>query len=366
MHRFCLRLSHLLLFGLITANADAQLTPRTAAIVDDAVAKQMKQQKAVGAAVGIIQDGKLVYLKGYGFEDRERNIRVSKNTMFRWASISKTLTAYSAMQLVEKNRLSLDADIRKLVPEFPSKKATISSRDLLCHQAGIVHYSNGKVIRSNKNYTTANPFKSVINALDTFKESPLIAPPGTRYSYSSHGFILLSAVVERAGRQPFADQVRDRIVRPLKLETLQPDYQWVSIPNRAVGYRLRNGKIVRSTNTDVSWKLGGGGYISNIKDLALYAQAMMNGKLLSARTQNAMWTPQKTKDGKVTPLGLGVFASGTGAQLKISHSGSQEKAKTRLVIYPNQKSGVVVMSNSENVNPGEISTAVYRALAISK
>lgn len=360
------QLSFLILSVLIVADVSAQLSPRTAAVVDSTVVQQMKQQKAVGVAIGIIQNGERVYLKAYGFEDREKDVRVSNKTMFRWASISKTLTAYAAMQLVEKNQLSLNTDIRKLVPEFPNKNAVITPRDLLCHQAGIVHYSNGQVIRSNKHYEVPHPFKSVVTALDTFKESPLIAPPGTRFSYSSHAFILLSAAIERAGRQPFADQVRDRIIRPLKLETLQPDYQWAPIPHRAIGYRLRNGKVVRSTDTDVSWKLGGGGYISSIKDLTIYAQAIMNGKLISARAQKVMWTPQKTKDGKVTPVGLGVFVDGTGARLRVAHSGSQEKSKTRMVIYPNQKSAVVVMSNSENVNPGEISTAVYRAIAISR
>lgn len=349
-----------------SAQSPKTLPPRTKKIVDEAVAQQMKRQKAVGVAIGVIQNGKVVYLKGYGFENREKSIPVTSRTMFRWASISKTLTAYAAMQLVENGKLKLDADVRELVPEFPDKGVRITVRDLMCHQSGIVHYSNGQVIRTRKRYKTTHPFKSVVTALDSFKESPLVGKPGEKYSYSSHAYILLSAVVERAGKQNFAIQVRDRITKPLQLKTLQPDYQWKRIAHRAVGYRLANGKAVTSTDTDVSWKLGGGGFISNIDDLANYAAAVIQGELINQRTQNAMWTPQKTRDGKTTPVGLGVFVDGRGKQLRVAHNGSQEKAKTRMVTYPNRRSGVVVMSNSENVNPGDISTAVYRALSIAR
>jgi CubicO group peptidase (beta-lactamase class C family) len=355
-------------FPIATASPQGirQLPTQTTAIVDEAIARQMQQQKAVGVAIGIVQGGKVVYTSGYGFEDREKQIPVTSKTMFRWASISKTLAAYAAMQLVEQDKLDLDADIRELVPEFPDKGVKITARDLLCHQSGIVHYSNGKVIRTKKRYKLKHPFVNVANALDTFKDSPLIARPGEKYSYSTHAFILLSAVVERAGRQKFATQVEQRIVRPLKLTKLQPDYQWKKIPNRAVGYRLRNGKVTRSTNTDVSWKLAGGGYISNVDDLATYAAAIINGNLISKETQAVMWEPQKTNSGQTTAVGLGIFVDGTGPALRVSHNGSQEKAKTRMVTYPNRKSGVVVMSNSENVNPGQFSTAIYRALSMAK
>ena len=345
--------------------ATQTLPPRTARIVDEAVDQQMQQQKAVGVAIGIIQNGKIAYIKSYGYEDLEQKILVSSDTMFRWASISKTLTAIAAMQLVEQKKLNIAADVRSLVPEFPDKQVVITPQNLLCHQSGIVHYSNGPVIVTKRTYQEPHPFENVVTALDTFKESPLVNQPQEKYSYSTHAYILLSAVVERAGRQKFAEQISERIVTPLKLKTLQPDYHWQQIPHRAIGYRLANGKIVKSTDTDVSWKLGGGGYISNIDDLAIYAAAVMNGNLLTPEAQAQMWTPQKTIAGETTPVGLGIMVDGSGAQLRVSHSGSQEKSKTLMVLYPNRKSGVVVMSNSENVNPGDISTAIYRALSMA-
>ena len=247
--------------------------------VDQAMRGEMASQDLVGLAVGVIQDGEITHLKGYGMANREQRLPVTRQTMFRWASISKSLTAVTAMQLWERGELDLEHEARHYVPEFPDKGTALSVRHLLCHQGGIVHYTNGKVIRTGRDYPVAHPFENVVFALDTFKESPLVNEPGKKYSYTTHGYILLSAVVERAHKQKFAHQVRDRIAKPLKLGTLQPDYQWEEIPRRAVGYRQRGGQVEVSTNTDVSWKLGGGGFISNIDDLATLAAGLLNHRL---------------------------------------------------------------------------------------
>ena len=334
--------------------------------VDQAMRGEMARQDLVGLAVGVIQDGEITHLKGYGMANREQRLPVTRQTMFRWASISKSLTAVAAMQLWERGELDLEREARRYVPEFPEKGTALRVRHLLCHQGGVVHYTNGKVIRTGRDYPVTHPFENVIFALDTFKESPLVNEPGEKYSYSTHGYILLSAVVERAHKQRFAHQVRDRIVKPLKLGTLQPDYQWGQIPHRAVGYRRRGDQVKVSTNTDVSWKLGGGGFISNIDDLAKFAAGLLNHRLVKPATRQKMWTRQKTNDGKLTAYALGFSfkhyrdgalhkwsENGTGIEI-IGHSGSQEKTKTWMALWPEQKLGVVVMSNSEYANPGKL------------
>ncbi len=341
-----------------------RLSDEETAAVDAAVESEIERQRLVGVAVGVIRQGRVAYLKGYGLADREGDVPVTEATLFRWASAGKPLTAIAALQLAQEGKLDLDADVRQYVPEFPDKGVKITSRQLLGHLGGIVHYANGRVIRTAREYPTAHPFEDVVLALDTFKESPLVCQPGEKYAYSTHGYILLSAVVQRAGGEKFADQVRDRIIRPLDLATLQPDYQWVSIPNRAVGYRLRDGEVVRSTDTDVSWKLGGGGYLSDIGDFARFAEALIDRRLVDEATETMMWTPQKTNDGQPTDYGLGFgVETDERGRLKISHNGAQEKSRTRLVIYPRERHGVVVMSNSENAEPARISTAVYAALS---
>lgn len=355
----CLLLALFLVGPVAAGRIDAQ----TAAKLDRAVVEAMREDAAVGLAIGVIRDGQIVYLQGYGLADREREVRVSSGTLFRWASVSKPLTAIAAMQLAEQGKLSLVENVRTYVPEFPEKGALITPYRLLCHQGGIVHYTNGRVVRTKRSYPMEHPYQHIVLALDRFKESPLVCPPGSKFSYSTHGYMLLSAVVERAGEAPFAEQVRDRIARPLGMTTLQPDYQWVDLPGRAVGYRRKAGAIVTSRDADVSWKLGGGGFISNIEDLARFAEGLIDGRLVSRETTGQMWTPQRTADGTATGYGLGFVVTTQNGKLKISHTGGQDKTRVRMVIYPECRHGVVVMTNSEWIDPGRYSTLVYRELA---
>lgn len=356
-------------FALVLAGcATTQAPPRAtvsaaqAQVIDAAVADGMRRDGAVGMAVGVIDGDRIVYLKGYGYADREAKTPVTTRTMFRWASVSKPLAAIAALQLAEQGRLDLDADVRRYVPEFPDKGVPVTTRELLCHQGGIVHYDNGPVVRSERTYADAHPFADVVTALDAFKDSPLVNRPGEKYSYSTHGYMLVAAVVQRAGSEPFERQVRERIARPLHLATLQPDYQWVGIPRRAVGYVKDGEAIVRSTDTDVSWKLGGGGYISDIADFAGFAKGLIDGRLVSAATQAAMWTPQKTAGGGATGYGLGFMIADDGDRLRVAHSGSQEKTRTWLAIWPHERRGIVVMTNSEWVDPKKYAEPVLAAL----
>ena len=330
--------------------------------IDQAVQQEMQRQEAVGVAIGVIRDGKVFHTSGHGWADRAQQVPVKNNTLFRWASISKPLTAIVAMQLVEQDKLDLDADIRLLVPEFPDKGTPITMRQLLGHLGGIVHYGNGRVVRTKRNYKQSNPYKDVILALDRFKESPLVAEPGAAYAYTTHGYILASAVAQRSGKAPYHLQVRDRISRPLKLKTLQPDYQWRKIPGRAVGYRKKQGEIIPSTDTDVSWKLGGGGWISNVDDLASFAAGLMGDELVTPETKKVMWTRQRNNKGDMIRYGLGFRVSSTRNGLQVMHSGSQEKTRTQLTIYPDQGHGVVVMTNSEYADPDEFTKVIYKAI----
>ncbi len=342
--------------------AATDLEKATRQQIDKDMQNEIAKQSLVGAALGIIVDGEIAYLKGYGLEDRENKIPVTRKTLFRWASISKSLTSVAAMQLYEEKRLDLHKDVRSYVPEFPDKNTLVTTRDLLCHQGGIVHYTNGKVIKTERQYDTPNPFESVILALDTFKDSPLVNQPGEKFSYTTHGYILLSAVIERAGGESFASQVEKRITRPLGMTTLQPDYQWKKIHHRAVGYRKLLGKVIRSSNTDVSWKLGGGGFISNIDDLAAFARGLINGRLVRPGTEKLMWTPRKLKNSRPTTYGFGFNISGKGKDLQVAHSGAQEKTRTRMVIFPAKKLGVVVMSNSEHCNSKNLARAAIGSI----
>jgi CubicO group peptidase (beta-lactamase class C family) len=279
--------------------------------------------------------------------------------MFRWASISKPVAAVAAMQLALAEKLDLDRDVRSYVPEFPEKPWPITARQLLCHQGGVVHYTNGKVVRTKTQYDRVHPFADSVVALDMFKESDLVAEPGTTFSYTTHGYMLLGAVVQRAGEAPFAEQVRRRIAEPARMTTFQPDYQWVEIPHRAVGYRKLGDAVSPTTNTDVSWKLPGGGFISTVGDLARFTTALMDDTLLPAEARERMWTNQERRDGKSTGYGLGFGVSVVDGKRRVAHSGSQEKTRTLMQFFPDERIAVVLMTNSEWAKLDPLAAALW-------
>jgi serine beta-lactamase-like protein LACTB, mitochondrial len=346
----------LLLAFLAAPHAAAQPARPDAGALAARIDAEVNTQRLVGLSIALVRDGRIIHTEHRGWEDRERQIPAGDDTMYRWASISKPLTAVVAMQLWEKGRLDLDREVWDLVPEFPRLPQPITCRQLLCHQSGIVHYTNGKVIKTPRPDLDGR-YLSIIDALDTFKASPLVCSPGEKYSYTTHGYILAGAVVERAAAGPVYPQlVRENIILPLGMTTLRPDYQWEDIPGRAVGYRPgRTGEdgarpMVISTDTDVSWKLAGGGWISNISDLALFGAGMLEHKLVRPETRDLMWTAQPTLDGSPTRYGLGFQIASFGGRPLISHGGSQEKSRTLLIMSPSAGAAVALMSNTESAN----------------
>jgi serine beta-lactamase-like protein LACTB len=347
---------HAILFSYLliacAASAGEQPFPH-AERVDATLRAEIAEQEIVGLAVCVIDQGRVAWSKAYGFADRERGVAVDLDrTYFRWASTAKPVTAVAAMQLVEKGMLDLDADIRTYVPEFPDKGAKITARQLLCHRGG---FSHGKELESKIEYATPHPFADVVVALDKFKEAPSLHPPGEKFVYSTHGYMLLSAVVERAGKQRFAEQLHERIGKPLGMTTFQPDFPWIDVPGRAIGYLRTDKGIERRKRNDVTecyWKSGGGGFMSTPADLAAFCTGLLQNRLVSEETRRQMWSPVSSTDKAEINYGLGFYVVDTpsGSRL-VGHDGMQTKGRTGLLMEPERNRGVVIMTNCEWVDP---------------
>lgn len=350
----------LLTTASLHAQPELKLRPELAVNVDTAVQKEMEKQGLVGVAIGILDSQQIIYLNGYGLADREKKVPVTKDSIFNWASNSKPLAAVAAMQLVEKKQLDLDVDIRKYVPEFPEKDHVITMRQLLCHQSGIQHY--GIVTSTKRTYSTKLPHHDPVLALDVFNRTPLSYKPGEKYVYSSYGYVLASAVIQNAGKQPFVEQIEKRIATPLGMKSLQLDMDFHDQPHWTVGYTKVAGSVVRAREEAHYWKHGAGGFKSNIVDFARWAQGLLHYKLVSETIEKQMWTRQATSDGKLTTMGLG-FSIDEQNGLRVSHNGKQDETTTRMVIYPLKNHGIVVMTNCGYGDPAAITTVIYQALS---
>lgn len=358
LSRPTIKLTITILLFLVLGTAIAQ-DNRLKSVVDSAVQLEIEQQRIAGAAVGVIIGGRVVYTGGYGFADIDRNQPFTSDTLINWASNSKPFMAVLALQLFQSGKLDIDATIDNYMPNIPEHLHLITTRDLLCHQSGIPHYSNGLIV-SSELHSPEDEFDPSL-AMDRFIKSPLIFQPGEKKEYSSYAYVLLSAIVQAVGGDPIKDQIANRITRPLSMTSFQLDVLFENQDDWSKAYRLADKKFIEVSDEANYWKHGAGGYKSNVKDFAVFAASLMQAKLIDLPTSIEMMTRQHTDDGKQTDFGLGVAIEGVGRNLKVSHDGSQLETKTRMVLYPNEQNGIVVMCNCNHAEPGEISTAIYSA-----
>lgn len=347
MIRIVLVLCFVALAGPASAQWDA---------VDRVVGEEMAAQKIPGLSVAVAVDGKLTWTKGYGYSDLENDVRASEQTRYRLASISKSITAVAVMQLAEAGRLDLDAPVQKYVPGFPGKQQPITSRQLLGHLGGIRHYNNRDEINSTRHYT------NLTDPLVIFRDDPLVAPPGTKYSYTTYGYGLLGSVVEGASGESFVEYIRKNIFEPAGMETIQDDNVYRIIPHRTRGYRrTESGEIENCALADTSNKIPGGGMISNAADLVRFALAVRDAKLLEPETVEEMWSQQTLADGTKTTYGLGWFVVLDKGPKRVGHSGGQQGTSTLLTLLPETGAAVAVMSNLERSNVGRIANRIVEA-----
>jgi serine beta-lactamase-like protein LACTB len=335
-----------------------QLTPGQVGDIEKTITAFMTSNHAPSVSIAVVKEGKLAWTGAYGFSDLENFVPAKTSTMYRLASISKPITATAILQLVQAGKIDLDAPAQKYCPAYPPKGQTITTRELLGHLAGVRHYKNPEELNSTRHYT------SMVDSLDFFKSDPLDLEPGTTFHYSTFGFSILGCEVEGASGMGFMDYLQRNIFQPAGMEQIRADDSYAIIPNRARGYRKSlTGDVVNAYLADTSNKIPGGGLISTSIDLADFAMATMQGTLVTKASQEQMWTPQKTRDGKATGYGLGWGVEDWKGERKIAHSGGQPGTSTDLVMLPEHGFAVAVMCNLEDAKASELADKILQEAA---
>jgi CubicO group peptidase (beta-lactamase class C family) len=301
-----------------------------------------------GLGIAVVIDGELRWQEAYGVADVENRVPVTDSTVFRIASTTKALTAVAALRLAERGTLDLDAPVQKYAPTFPEKPQPITARLLLAHLAGIRNYRPGEGERTTR-------YESLTAALDIFRDDPLQNEPGTKYGYTTYGYTLLGVVMEGAAGKPFMDVMRENVLDPARMTRTRNDDPLALVPHRARGYtplvygkfdgQWRNGTLM-----DSSYKLPGGGMLSTTGDLARFAIALLEGRLLGDKWFRQMWTTMKTRDGTATHYSYGWYTGtrqGARSEVAIWHGGVQSGFTSTLWMLPERKFAVVVLTNLE-------------------
>ncbi len=306
-----------------------------------------KVARPPGMSIAVAVNGKVVWAEGVGLADLEQCVPVTPKTKFRIGSTSKPLTSAGTALLYEQKRLDLDAPIQRYVPDFPDKGATITTRELMGHLGGIRHYNADEGSKPDRGV-----YHSVAESLNRFKDDPLVAPPGTKFSYSTYGYVLVSAAMEKASGEDFLSFMHDKVFVPLGMQDTLADESAKIIPYRARWYNvMADGSYRNSDYEDLSYKWAGGGFLSTAEDLARFGSAMLKAGFLKEGTLAMIFSPQKTNSSKSTHYGLGWFihaADSHGTPRQFEHSGGVAGSSSWLVLYPDQGVVIACVENSDD------------------
>lgn len=329
--------------GLALAPMGAGAEPIAPAQISQRVLDDLRDLGGVpGLGAAVWKDGAVVWSGSSGAADLAAGRPVTSDTIFRLASVSKLITVTAAARLREQGALDVDAPVQSLVPALNPKWPTLTARQLAAHTAGVPHYQAVDANRGKVHHA------SVSEALKVFKDRDLLFAPGSRYNYSSYGYTLLSAEIEAAARRPFLDYVAAEITPGLAI--------WADATGRlkeaSVAYEVEGDKVAPAAPHDFSYTWAGGGMSATAPALAAFGGRLLDGQVVSRSTFDWMLVPAVFNDGK--PVVERGEAIGFGwrtlkdedGETVARHAGAADGARSALVLYPQRRFAVGLLSNA--------------------
>jgi CubicO group peptidase (beta-lactamase class C family) len=330
-----------------------------------------KNRDQPAVSVGIVYDQELVFAKGYGFADLAKRTPATADTAYRIASISKTFTAHCILQLRDAGKLSLDDPITKWIPELklsnvdPARPA-VTIRQILTHTSGIPREVDGA-------YWNDQIFPSREAMMPILNRMGLALPPETEWKYSNVAVGLAGYIVEAASGEKYPDYVARHVLEPLGMTGTRV-MPTKDMPTLAVAYgRRMPGKPRRLEPFFFgNYMLAASNLASTVNDLARYlelqfrtnaAAPVAGAQILKGTTLAEMQRVQWLKPDWKGAQGLGWGIARVDSQTRVGHGGSVPGNRTQVSFAPDEKFGVIVLTNSEDGRPGLYVNQAYAIVA---
>jgi len=355
-------LSLILLPGMLSiaaAQPASESEANLAKTIDETLTQTYKPNEP-GASVIVVKDGKVILRKGYGMANLELGVPVEPDMVFRLGSVTKQFTAVAILMLAERGKLSLDDDLTKFLPDYPTKGQKISIEHLLTHTSGI------------KNYTSLPEWLAawrkdvtVKEIVDLFKDQPMDFAPGEKWSYSNSGYILLGAIIERVSGQTYQDFMQQNIFTPLGMKHSHYDNTARLIPRRVNGYSKTSEGYQNAAYLSMTQPFSAGALMSSVDDLALWDGALYTEKLVKQESLKRAWTPHLLNNNKSAHYGYGWSMSAYESHPIIEHSGGVNGFATYALRLPADRIFVAILTNRDSMGPGAVAFKIA-ALALGK
>jgi CubicO group peptidase (beta-lactamase class C family) len=349
-------------FNLISAfgQSRTQLT----AEFDKIISSEFKPEEP-GGVVLVAQKGQIIYKKAFGMADMELNVPMKEAMVFNIASITKQFTAVAILQLMEQGKLSLQDEITKYLPDYPTGGQKITVENLLTHTAGIPGSEPAAITRlqGERRWIT---LPEIIN---TFKSRPLDFAPGTKMIYSNNGYMLLGAIIEKVSGVSYREYLEKNLFKPAGMtETLFGD-DYIIVKNRVPSYiySRSDSRFFNALNGKVEIAYSAGAIQSTADDLFKWNRALLAHKLIKKESLEKAQTEYKLPNGKATYYGYGWFIGNIHGSPLVEHGGNMGGFMSHAIYLPQEDVFVGVFYNFRVPNRlPEFLAGDLAALAIKK
>jgi CubicO group peptidase (beta-lactamase class C family) len=338
----------------------------------DFIFSSVTQENAPGLAVLVRKDGRTLFEKGYGVRDLRTQAKIDKRTNFRLASFTKQFTAMVVMMLVHDGKLRYDQTLTEVFPDFPPSGKNITIGNLLNHTGGLPDYED----LMDSAEKVKGPLWSAEHQIQDDEVLALLKKetkgkfaPGTSWSYSNSGYVVLGLIVAKASGQSYGDFLHARIFAPLQMDhTIVYQKGKNEVVNRAFGHSKEGETLKETDQSSTSATLGDGGIYSNLDDLAKWDDALRNHTLLTADEFSPALVPAKLANGSPTfwptapnddnlhpgkpvSYGFGWFLDPYERQPRMWHTGSTMGFRTVIERFTANNLTIIILGNRTDLDP---------------
>jgi D-alanyl-D-alanine carboxypeptidase len=321
-------------------------TPDMSARVDRIGAAEVQNGRGAGIAIGIVEDGRLVYSRGFGLANIARRVRMQASTESYLGAVSEQFTAGAILLLVQGGKVKLDDKVTKYIPEL-TIAANVTIAELLTQSSGLPDYTQAPgVVNDPTRQIKVDDLLAAVNKMQ------LVATPGTLFANNDLNYILAGLIVGRVSGSTLSDYLQLHIFLPLVMDhTFYASDTGIS-PLHATGYTRGNAGIVPARAWDPTWLLGARGLVSNVFDLAKWDVDMPI--LLHVDAMRSMFTPGGAAG--PTQYGMGWVIDRRGGKRFVWNKGEISGYHAMNAILPDDRIAVIVLANTDGLHGGPVTS----------
>ncbi|WP_299213957.1 serine hydrolase domain-containing protein [uncultured Aquimarina sp.] len=345
-------LNYLLITLIILASGHQSTNAQTLEAKIDSLLYTKYETMAPGAVFLVAKNGNIIYRKAFGKSNLELNTRMQPENVFEIGSMTKQFTAIAILMLMEKGKLSLDDDITKYIPDYPTNGKTITIHHLLNHTSGIKSFTRIKALKD-----IARKDLTPIELIDFFKNEPMDFNPGEQYKYNNSGYIILGYIIESISKQSYASFIEEHIFKKLGMNaSLFASHNKV-VKNRAYGYHKKE-EYINAKYISFTLPYAAGSLLSNVDDMLTWQEALNHNLLVSKNTVDKAFTNYTLNNGNPINYGYGWHIKEINGTLSREHGGSIFGFKSMGVYLPLEDIYVIGLNNCDCNSPTKITREI--------